>query len=691
MVQQNIPEKGAQGKLKLHKDINAKLSLSILAGVVIIIGVVLLFLNHLVANLSNFIMPFTNPPVALMGDIDGFEVFMSAEDFKTYLEENQATNYYGWGGGVIRDFALEMAPQAMDEVAMKTESQDGLGAGSAVERISETNVQVQGIDEPDIVKTDGEYIYFSPGYNYYWRGVGGGVMAEDAKMIAPPYYQGLTNIIKALPADDLALQSKIEKSGNLLLKDNILAIFESQVIYGYDISDREAPKEAWKIKLEQNSYLQQARLQGDKLYLLVSDYIAYDIPCPLRPLTSGEETIEIACNTIYHPSVGMPVDVVYTAFEIDIANGQVKDTVSFVAASSNAVLYMSDKAIYATYTYQGDMISFLYNFFNEKAKDLMPSATLDKIKKLSSYDISDQAKITELSVILERWRNSLTDDESLLVENELANRMSDYQKAHKRELEKTGIVKITLNNFQVAAVGNISGRPLNQFALDEYNNYLRIATTVGANQWFFGIGSSSESSNDIYILNNVLRAAGSILDLGLDERIYSARFVADKGYLVTFKQVDPFFVLDLSDPENPKVAGELKIPGYSSYLHPISDDRILGIGKEDNQVKISLFDVSDPENPKEATKYTLNEYWSDILNTHHAFLLDKKHSIFFLPGSNGGYIFSYTNDQLELKKAVSGIAARRAVYINDYLYIISDSDIVVLNETNWSRVGELEL
>jgi uncharacterized secreted protein with C-terminal beta-propeller domain len=135
----------------------------------------------------------------------------------------------------------------------------------------------------------------------------------------------------------------------------------------------------------------------------------------------------------------------------------------------------------------------------------------------------------------------------------------------------------------------------------------------------------------------------------------------------------------------------LKIPGYSSYLHPISKDKILGIGKENWQVKISLFDVAQAENPKELDKYILDESWSDILNTHHAFLLDKKHQVFFLPGSRGGYVFSYRNDKLGLVKAVSGISARRAIYLDDYLYIIADNEITVLNEINWEKIKELEI
>jgi len=308
---------------------------------------------------------------------------------------------------------------------------------------------------------------------------------------------------------------------------------------------------------------------------------------------------------------------------------------------------------------------------------------------LESYEISDQAKYTEFTILMERYYNSLSDDERLRVENEMENRISDYFKLHKRELGKTGIIKIELEKFGISATGDIPGRPLNQFSLDEYQENLRVATTVG--EGFWGFGGQRESANDVYVLDKNLKILGSVKDLGLTERIYSVRFIEDKGYLVTFRQIDPFFVLDLSDPEKPELKSQLKIPGYSSYLHPITKDKILGIGKEGSNVKISLFDVSNPENPTEISKYNLDEYWSDILNTHHAFLLDSKHQIFFLPGSRGGYIFSYKENKLELKRAVSDISAKRAIYINDYLYIIGENKIVVLNELNWEKVNELEL
>ncbi|MEK7557005.1 MAG: beta-propeller domain-containing protein, partial [Patescibacteria group bacterium] len=120
-------------------------------------------------------------------------------------------------------------------------------------------------------------------------------------------------------------------------------------------------------------------------------------------------------------------------------------------------------------------------------------------------------------------------------------------------------------------------------------------------------------------------------------------------------------------------------------------ERVLGAGQEAGKVKLSLFDVSAPSNPTEAAKYVLDEHWSEVSETHHAFLLDDKHKIFFLPGSRGGYVFSYANDELKLQKAVSEITARRALFLDDYLYIIGDQKIVALNEATWETVKELSL
>ena len=208
----------------------------------------------------------------------------------------------------------------------------------------------------------------------------------------------------------------------------------------------------------------------------------------------------------------------------------------------------------------------------------------------------------ELSNILQKHYSSLSQDDRRKIENEMENKLSEYVKIHIRELSSTGIVKIALSDFEIKATGRVPGVPLNQFALDEYKGNLRIAVTISGQGTMWGgwsstslrLGERSDSSaNDVYVLDKDLEITGSIKDLGLTERIYSARFIGEKAFLVTFRQVDPFYVLDLSDPNNPRKAGELKIPGFSSYLHPLKENLILGVGQENGRVKLSLFDVSD--------------------------------------------------------------------------------------------------
>lgn len=615
------------------------------------------------------------PTIPWLSRIEGVEKFSSEEDFKTYLQESQL-RYEGGFGGAMDGGRLMMAPMLEGLSLLESEAK-----GAIPERVSETTVQVVGIDEPDIVKTDGKEIYFSSGRSYYWRGFWERI---------PPKISGEIKIIKAFPPADLAVDAKIDKRGDLLLHGDILVVFSDDEILGYDVSDSESPNKKWKIELEDNNFVAGARLFKDKIYLITKTNIDTYRPCPIEPLAIEGVSLKIKCADIYHPIVKIPVDVTYTAMILNPNSGKIENNLSFVGSSASSIVYMSENGLYITYSYYESLIKFFSNFLKEKGKDIVPNWVISKIEKLESYDISDLAKLTEFQVIWERFEASLTSDERLRIQNEIENRMGDYYQDHKRDFETTGIIKIKLDEFEIAATGSVPGRPLNQFSLDEYESFLRIATTVGEGMFWWGFGGRRESANDIYILDENLKATGSLQNLGLEERIYSVRFIEDKGYMVTFRQIDPFFVLDLSNPKKPGLKGELKIPGYSSYLHPITKDKILGVGKEGSKVKISLFDVSQPEKPIEKDKYTLDEYWSDILDTHHAFLLDKKHEIFFLPGGKGGYIFSYRDNQLKLTRAVSEIQSRRAVYIDDFLYIIGENKLVVLNEIDWEKVNTIE-
>lgn len=652
----------------------------------------LLFVIYLFKNFSFFLpkpKPSASPTQESLLTFKKFEKFASEEEFVNYLKNTEGQT--GMANIGMQTFGGEVALReaVTSDLGM---TKEGMGAPSAITqeagRVSETNVQVIGIDEPDIVKTDAKQIYYSDNsprvlYEQSVRCVGG----EDC--IIPPQPTSETKIIKAFPPEDLEKLANIEKTGDLLLYHNKLILFSFDEIVGFEVSDPTTPKQAWQLSLKsklnsQNSEVVTARLYSGKLYLVTRTYLNRNRPCPIEPLYVNDQPFSISCMEIYHPVPEVYSDSLYTVMVLDPETGKIQDKISFVGQTSNSVVYMSKNSLYVTYPFSPDVVAFFYDFLNTKGKTLFPANVLARVKKLKDYEISQQAKMTELSTIMQEYQNSLSDDERLKVENELNNKMSDYYKEKRRTLERTGLVKINLDNFSLGARGEVAGRLLNQFSLDEYDNYLRIATTVGGTNW-----NTQDSANDVYVLDKNLKITGSVEDLGLEEKIYSVRFIEDKGYLVTFKQVDPFFVLDLSNPKLPKVKGQLKIPGYSAYLHPIDKDKILGIGKEGNGVKISLFGVSDPENPQEIDKYLLTDYYSDILETHHAFLLDKSHQIFFVPGSEGGYIFSYKNDKLELVRTVAGFGVKRALYLDDYLYILGEQSLVVLNENTWVQVNEL--
>ncbi|MBU0625487.1 beta-propeller domain-containing protein [Patescibacteria group bacterium] len=661
------------------------------------------------------------PTIKTDGALGEVKQFKSAEEFGAWLEIADTKSQYGGGlvgrfdmGGVMTDslelgFLSESVPTAAPPINGDAAGSKAMGfGGGSAERISETNVQVTGIDEPDILKTDGRRIFYSPQARYYpllrmvepmfdEGAVSSEISAVAPEMISdkmiPPFYKEPTiKTVNAFPPEELALVGEIDRSGEMLLADNTLAVFTYDGVSAYDVSDPANPQETWKISYQNNNWpVAQRLLEGD-LYLVLSGDINRGRPCPFVPITLGSSEVAVSCGDIWHPVLPASADVIYTVLKVDLVTGETKNQASFVGSSSGSTVYMSADNIYITHQYSPDVFNFMVGFLNENP-DIVPNYVSERLNKVSGYDISDEAKMIELHGELGRWLGSLDEDESLRLNNEMENRTDAYFKKHRRELQSTGVVRLAAEDLAVKASGILPGILLNQFSLDEYNEYLRVATTIGsAGGWFwqFGFGTNTESVNDVYVLDMNLKQVGAALDMGLSERIYSVRFIGERGYVVTFRQTDPFYVLDLSKPTQPEIKGELKIPGYSSYLHPVHDNLILGIGQEGNQVKLSLFDVTDPTIPTEKSKYTLKEYWSDILNTHHAFLLDDKFKVFFLPGGEGGYVFSYEGDELKLIKAVRGSEVRRALFLDDYLYIVGDAGIIVLDEKDWSRVKELQ-
>jgi uncharacterized secreted protein with C-terminal beta-propeller domain len=207
--------------------------------------------------------------------------------------------------------------------------------------------------------------------------------------------------------------------------------------------------------------------------------------------------------------------------------------------------------------------------------------------------------------------------------------------------QNTNIYRISINQTAMTAQakGSVVGSPINQYAMDEYNGYFRIATTT----WIQDNATTSDGAvfqvsrqvNSLYVLNSALNVVGKLEKFKMDENLYAVRFMGNKCYVVTAKQTDPFFVIDMSNPSAPKVAGQLKIPGYSSFLYPMDETHIIGLGKENSTVKLSLFDVSNVNAPTEIAKYTVNASYSDssALYDPHAFLFDTAKQMLVIPVS----------------------------------------------------------
>ncbi len=502
------------------------------------------------------------------------KTFSSYDDLLDFLNERYENyNEYGWYGGGDPRMAIA------DGSAKGSSSESNAAGGTSVD-FSQTNIQVEGVDEPDIVKTDGTYLYIVAG----------------SKIV----------IVKAYPADQAVVLSEISLEDsqdpvNIFINEDRLVVFSEsyetyqsddiKYMYGwwgvsktviaiYDVSDREHPKVDKEIKVD-GSYVD-SRMIGEYVYVIISEYssniyrnVDDNITLCIPEITIDDETEQIPADQIYYIDVPELSDTMTHVLSINIYDGEVNQK-SFMLGSSQS-MYVSKNNIFLAYLHY----EYIYPLLESQPGENIQTTILHKIS-IDAEDIS------------------------------------------------------------YAAQGEVPGMILNQFSMDEHDGYFRIATTIGS-VW------GGESTNNIYILDENLKRVSEIEDIAPGERIYSARFMGGKAYLVTFKKIDPFFTIDLSDPKNPQILGELKIPGYSDYLHPYDENHIIGIGKDTVEpeegetwswnfawyqgIKIALFDVSDFENPKEVSKIVIGDRGTDspALHDHKAFLFDKEKELLVIP------------------------------------------------------------
>ncbi len=260
------------------------------------------------------------------------------------------------------------------------------------------------------------------------------------------------------------------------------------------------------------------------------------------------------------------------------------------------------------------------------------------------------------------------------------------------------------------ASGEVPGRLLNQWAMSEHEGHLRVAVTEGSPWWCCSSGTSTSSVVVLQRQGRDLVETGTVGDLGVGEDIVGVRFVGDTGYVVTFRFTDPLYVLDLSDPAAPSMAGELKITGYSAYLHPVGDGLLLGVGQEADLdgvttgTKVSLFDVSDPARPDEVDRWVLPDSSSSVEWDHRGFLHWAPENLAVVPldwgpGGIGAVALRIGDGTLEELGTISqqggggnwpGRVAR-SVVIGDVLwtvgeYVVQANDLVTLD-----RIGSVVL
>jgi inhibitor of cysteine peptidase len=646
---------------------------------------------------------------------DSLPTFEDSADFVAYVDRGQSQTGYvaargmaGGGGdaaGAV-DVARERTVTATVEEASATRRQgtaasesgatagDDGGTGSD-RRVGTTNVQVTGVDEPDIVKTDGQRFYYAPrGRTSPPPGRAGPERVDDRRtevvradgVARPERPPGQTHVLDTSSPADPAAVAAINASGKLLQVGDSLVVLGHREIRGYNVSDPDSPESSWSRSL--NGSLVTARVTGGQLYLVTRTPARVSEPCPVEPVGG----VAVSCSDIHHPREQIPVDATYTALAVDPASGDLIDATSFVGTTRNTVVHMASDALYVTYTKSAGRADAALTYLTEES-ELVPDSVRERLREIDSYDISRRSKLRETSATIQRWRQSLPEDRRREVSDQLGERFRAYVAENKRQFTTTGIVRVGVggtgsdgDGLGVEAVGEVPGRPLNQFSMSQHDGTLRIATTIPRT-------SGAESENDLYVLDATsLDRIGAETGMGETERVYAVRYVGDTAYVVTFRRVDPFHVVDLSDPSDPEEVGELKLPGFSSYLHPVDDSHVLGVGEEDGEVKAVLFDVSDPSDPTIDDTLRLEKGWSAVAETHHAFTHDERHGVFFLPAGRQGLIVDYTDGSLDVEKRIrTAEEPARARYVGDYLYVFAGETVDVLDETTWESVTGLSL
>lgn len=603
--------------------------------------------------------------------------FSSDEELSSFLMNHQTQLGTFTSGLETRLMSSSVTMETMDGSAPM------MNEMSSTKDFSETNVQVQGIDEADIIKTDGDYIYIVENHNFFIVEV---KEHENAKIIYSTTYKNRPETI-FINNDKLMIMGYVNDM-DFLRELEYSPSRGLSYLSIYDISDKENPNLIKDFKFDGRIF--QSRMKDNNIYVITNTFNNFRHPRPI--LMDGPNILPIQDIFYFNVPYNNPNFVNIYSINIDNFNHESKS----ILMDRLETLYMSNNNIYLSQT---EYINE-YELRQKIVKDLiMPKLTLsdrDRINRINLIDndiLSNYEKEMKIMEIIYSYVYMLNEKEQIEYEETLERKLKD--KLSEYEYFQYSIInKININNgkINVQTTGKIPGRILNQFAMDEYNNVLRVATTVDA-RWDSFSRDRSKSINHVYTLDQQLNIMDKIDNLAEDERIYSTRFVGDKLYMVTFREVDPFFVIDLSNPNDIKDLGELKIPGFSRYLHPYDENTIIGLGQEASEtgrilgLKISLFDVSDVHNPREITQFIAEGQHSSSTAEfeHKAFLFSRERNLLVIPVNSynwrspennyaGAFVFNITKDEIKLRglidhsKGEYSQGVERSLYIDNVLY-----------------------
>ena len=512
----------------------------------------------------------------------GLVRFDECDALLEHLRSEAAARVGPWGFGERPDYGFDdvMVEEEMAEAAADAPASDGPAIDSQrqppVEGVdySGTNVQEAGVDEADIIKTDGSRIF---------------AMSAGRLIVVDVASREILGSVRLAAGESAEL---------FLDGDSVLAIQQTS---GGGGDPREAVIERIDVRAGAPEIVETIRVQGDYVSarsiggtarVILRSQPSGDFPF-VYPGGPGSEPIAEEANSAL--LLDSTLEDWLPAYSITSADG-----------TTTEGLLPPCEQVHAPTVFSGFGVTTVLSVPVAGAID--PAAATSVLAPGETV----YASLQSMYVSTTSWIDPAADESGDIDQDQVR---ADFRtNIHRFDIsDPTGAV--------YTASGSVPGEIHNQFALSEHAGHLRVVTTTG--RW------SSDSQSWVRVLaksGGELTEVGSVGDIGRGERVQSVRFAGDVGYVVTFRQVDPFYTIDLSDPAEPAVIGELKIPGFSSYLHPIGDGLVLGVGSDADETgrvtgaKVSMFDVSNLADPREVAVWTAPSGWNNIGWDHRAFL-----------------------------------------------------------------------